>query len=772
MSQTQASIIASSSITASSTSQPYPVSLSRWHASKQDKKLRVVFSFYSPDGNEVSIPIASISAYLKREFGNIEILLAPILIGRYPDRFSPQQYAQLIGKLSPDVIAFSLMSPHWYSTEPYLEAIKQVIPDLAIVIGGYQAMLSQQETISNPDVDFICVGDGEWAMANLLRHLQGTADTGVDGMWEKLSDGSLFKTDPHQIEDLQALPFPDYDLFARHDGYQSVISSIFGPKGKIVLPVMTGRGCPYRCTYCCNTPLLEDWKNKKTFLRKYDAEALVDELARLKEKFNVGYFEFWDELFLSNLKFVKAFFALYKEKIKLPFSINSRVEIMNQDFCDMAADAGCHTIWFGIESGDEAYRSRMLGRKMTNEQVIEAADNCKRAGIYRLTFNIVGMPLETADNMRATLELNRRIAPEHFYFFPYVPLRGTPLYETAEQEGLLLPLKENIHYLSAANDRKFELNLKERPDLLSQQQYAQICHDMLRFQQQNNRLSYVTGNQMDTLPANEGVESNRKGKYLSNANLEYSQQLPMSNTQTDRNRLSTLTGEHIVLEKLSPTHAEYIHSIDKDDGFWSAYRRNQVRNLSLAEIRTRLDQASRIPAEQLGKIEWIINKRNGSDLEAIGLAALAALDVSQGRAEFLVGIVNPEDRTTGTGLEATLLVFDHAFNTLKLNKLSSFIYSDDPGSRESTLALGFQQEGLLRQHMRPGDGGNFVDVMQFGLLAEEFFSSKRLSRLSRRLLKKDITQPRHAQAALQDTPPAEQENASAHELAVSFEIQY
>jgi radical SAM superfamily enzyme YgiQ (UPF0313 family) len=220
---------------------------------------------------------------------------------------------------------------------------------------------------------------------------------------------------------------------------------------------------------------------------------MVDELIRLRDKYGVGYFEFWDELFLSNLKFVRAFFPLYGEQIGLPFSINSRVEVMNEAFCKMAADAGCHTIWFGIESGDEEFRAKMLGRKMTNKQVIEAAANCKKAGINRLTFNIVGAPLETAENMRKTLELNKTIAPEHFFFFPYIPLRGTPLYNIAKEEGLLLTSKRELHYLSAANDQQFTMNMKEQPELLTQEDYNDLCMEMLAFQQVNNRLSYDDG---------------------------------------------------------------------------------------------------------------------------------------------------------------------------------------------------------------------------------------------------------------------------------------
>jgi radical SAM superfamily enzyme YgiQ (UPF0313 family) len=489
------SIPESSLIASNASKAVYPLENSIWFANSKRKKFRILFSFYSPDGNEISIPIASMSASIKEQFDFVDVLLEPILIGRFPERFNPQDYARALADMDLDLIAFSLMSPHWHPVEPYLDAIKRLIPDVPVLIGGYQAMLSQEQTINNPNVDYICVGDGEYAIGNLIQHLCGLRRTPVDGMWEKMHNGALYKTEPHQIADLKSLPFPDYGLFAKEDGFKRVITSIFGPKGKIVLPVMTGRGCPYRCTYCCNTPLLDDWKDKKTFLRKYDPVALVDELVRLVSQYSIGYLEFWDELFLSNLKFVKEFFALYKERIHLPFSINSRVEVMNEKFCQMAAEAGCHTIWFGIESGDEAYRSKMLGRKMTNEKIIEAAANCKRAGIYRLTFNIVGMPMETAENMRATLKLNKKVAPEFFFFFPYIPLRGTPLYDLAKKEGLLLPLKKNIHYLSSEHDREFRMNLKEMPELLTQVEYSRICMEMMAFQQMNNRLSYLGGNQ-------------------------------------------------------------------------------------------------------------------------------------------------------------------------------------------------------------------------------------------------------------------------------------
>ena len=203
---------------------------------------------------------------------------------------------------------------------------------------------------------------------------------------------------------------------------------------------MTGRGCPIAARTAATRQFWKGGALRKNFCasmsrRPWWRSSSVCVTNTMSAISNSGM------SCLSNLKFVRAFLEIYKERIGLPFSINSRVEVMNEEFCQTAAEAGCHTIWFGIESGDEEYRANMLGRKMKNQQIIDAADNCKKAGINRLTFNIVGAPLETAANMRETLKLNQRIAPEHFFFFRTFRCAGR-LYNIAKKEGLLLETKK------------------------------------------------------------------------------------------------------------------------------------------------------------------------------------------------------------------------------------------------------------------------------------------------------------------------------------------
>ena len=128
-------------------------------------------------------------------------------------------------------MAFSIMSPHWYPMEPYFEEIKKLMPDLPICIGGYQAMLSQEQTIANPNVDYICVGDGEYAIGNIVQHLRGLKDGPADGMWEKLLDGEVYQTEAHQIGDLKGAAFSDYDVFSKEDGFRDVILPFLVPRG-------------------------------------------------------------------------------------------------------------------------------------------------------------------------------------------------------------------------------------------------------------------------------------------------------------------------------------------------------------------------------------------------------------------------------------------------------------------------------------------------------------------------------------------------------------
>lgn len=204
-----------------------------------------------------------------------------------------------------------------------------------------------------------------------------------------------------------------------------------------------------------------------------------------------------------------------------------------------------------------------------------------------------------------------------------------------------------------------------------------------------------------------------------------------------------LQGPRVELQRLHTGHVHALLECFKYDDFWLNYRANQKRNYSNEQLKTILEyEYSRMPSET-GKIEWLILKTSDSDprqyRKPVGLACLSSFDSQNSRAEFLIGFFDKASIGTGVGLEASLLVLDYAFNQESLHKLVSFVYSKNLLAQRNTLSLGFEPEGLLVEHFRLSRESDYADVFQNRLLVRDFRRNKRLSRLSIRLLKNDVT---------------------------------
>lgn len=204
--------------------------------------------------------------------------------------------------------------------------------------------------------------------------------------------------------------------------------------------------------------------------------------------------------------------------------------------------------------------------------------------------------------------------------------------------------------------------------------------------------------------------------------------------------LNELSGTRLRLVRRAPEHAAFFYECTQDTAFMDLYRLNQSRGESEIQIKNRLAKEQALLPEQLKRFEWVIERRESQDKnnKIIGLAAVADYQSAHNRGEFLIGIKDAESKKAGIALEASLLVFDFAFNQLNLHKLMSFVYGYNAYSQANTLQLGLSQEGCLRQHFWH-DRHGYVDLYQNGLLVDEFRANQRLAKLSLRLLKRNIT---------------------------------
>lgn len=406
------------------------------HVGAADRsKFGLVLTFYQRDP-AYALGLATISGYAKQALRDVRVHLVPIFRGD-----SVEKIVDLVSALEPDLVGVSAMAPTWLPLDDHLRALKRARPAVPICVGGYQGIVSPEETIAHPAVDAVCVGDGEQPVVDLILRLRGERSPAdpIAGLWEKMPDGGTRRTAPWLVRELATFPFPDYTIFERAGDVRYLSPHAVESKRLTTLPVLSGRGCPYRCSYCANTTLLDLYGGRGGLLRKHDAAALVGELVRLRVRYSVDFFQFWDEEFLYDHRYARQLLAGYRDAVAVPFSMFVRPESMTDELCAVAADAGCHSMWFGVESGSEEYRRRYLNRRMPNTQLVGAVEAARRHGIKCMAFGMVGLPFESRSDARGTLDLLRALAPELAIVSQFVPLPGTPLHALCREHDLLLP---------------------------------------------------------------------------------------------------------------------------------------------------------------------------------------------------------------------------------------------------------------------------------------------------------------------------------------------
>ncbi len=338
--------------------------------------------------------------------------------------FDPDQAVEDVVKASPDVIGISLTENHRLQMETLARRLKERVK-IPIFAGGpfpsaYHHWLEELEAL-----DGLCYGDGDLSFVELLDCMErGKDHTGTRGFWFR-AGGRIIKNPPYPLlDDLDSLPMPDLEIF----GEQTILN----------YPAFSfSRGCPFKCTYCC-APLYGQEQTGSTAVRYKSPERAIQEINTMLAWCNADVLAFDDDTFFKSKTWVRKFTELYKSEVRRPFACNTRPETINEELIQLLKDANCVLIAIGIESGDEEIRTMTLKRRMKDERIIEAFDIVRRQGIATSAFNMVGIPGETRERFKKTIELNARIRPDiiqHTIFYPY---RGTELGDLAYKNGYVV----------------------------------------------------------------------------------------------------------------------------------------------------------------------------------------------------------------------------------------------------------------------------------------------------------------------------------------------
>ena len=343
----------------------------------------------------------------------------------------------------PDLIGFTVVSDDYPWALRWAKRLKERF-DVPIVFGNAHPTFHPDEVLRNPEVDFIVRGEGEITLLELVEALGGARDfSGIRGLGYKNGGELRINEMRPLIEDLDSLPFPDKDLYYDlmpylNHGYTT----------------MSGRGCPYRCTFCDNNSSMQIYRSsglKQKWSRRRSPERVVREILWAKERYGVEHVRFNDEDWSYDKRWTREFTALHKEKVGLPYFAWVYPNTIDDDIARRMAESGCDSVEMGIQSGTERLRADLMHRYTKDEQVLTAMVALRRHGIRATVDIIIGMPTETKEDLDRTVRLLDKAKPWHIYTFWLRYYRSTEILAIAKERNLLTD--EQIAYIVDSHSR-------------------------------------------------------------------------------------------------------------------------------------------------------------------------------------------------------------------------------------------------------------------------------------------------------------------------------
>lgn len=374
----------------------------------------------------VNPPLNNYSHILNEPLGLLYLAAAArdkheiMIIDAYGFSMMPQEIADLLVSLEPDAVGVGILFSNAYNTgTEILERFRRILPDAVTFVGGNTASFQKDSLCRMPAVDYVMLGESDLSFPIFLDALeQGGSMEKVPGLAFCTLDGQLIETPRVPEADLDALRFPARDLLPLNENYlRSFLSS---------------RGCSYGCIYCSASAY---WGRRVRYRSK---ENLLAEIESQRESIKNRFFSIIDDCFTINSERALSIARGIKNLgMEAAWGCNGRLEQMTPEFIKNLYDCGCHSLFFGVESGCTSTLQR-LGRRYTPETVLDVYHCCCDLGIDSSFSFIVGLPGEGPDELAQTFKLIDRLKGTDIGIHILTPLPGTAIALHPEEFGITL----------------------------------------------------------------------------------------------------------------------------------------------------------------------------------------------------------------------------------------------------------------------------------------------------------------------------------------------
>jgi radical SAM superfamily enzyme YgiQ (UPF0313 family) len=350
---------------------------------------------------------------------------------------SDEEVAQAVAGEAPELLGVSLTTRQWLRGRQLIGAIRAHL-DVPVIAGGLHPTFSPEVVLGSPGFDYVCLGEGEEPMLDLVEALASGSNTDkIANIWARGGDRPPLRP---PLAPLDRVPFLARDLLDE-------------PLGTVHMT--TQRGCPFPCTYCAARMYNELYAGTgEDYGRRRTHTSVLTELFQLRDQGRLGYVIFLDDTFTINHSWVMEFCRVYGDQVRAPFSLHARVETVNEQLLHLLAEAGCRQITYGVESGSERVRRQIMRRQVTNDRFKQVFQWTREAGILLTANFMLGLP----DDVQQTLDLAEELNVVDLGYFVFYPYPGTRLFNVCVEKDFL-----PADYLERpANHRQSILNL---PDL-------------------------------------------------------------------------------------------------------------------------------------------------------------------------------------------------------------------------------------------------------------------------------------------------------------------
>ena len=401
--------------------------------------------------------IASLSGVLKNEGHHTSL----IHITQPIDKFD---FIKRVKRENPDLIGFSATSHMFPFVKKFASWLVETKVGVLTICGGIHPTIAPNEAIRVNGIDIICRGEGEAPLVELCRCIKNKEDiSGISNLWIKKHNEIIQNPLRPLMDDINMLPFPDRSIF----DYPALYGEREG-RGNFLV----ARGCPYKCTYCCNPLLRKIYESQDKSIRFRSVDKVIAEIKDVLDHYPfIKTLNFDDDILFLNKKWAEEFAEKHSRQIALPFSCNTRANLTDRNTVNLLKKAGCYHIKFGVESGNEYILNKVLNRNMTNAHIKKAFRLCKQAGLITESFNMVGIPYEKPSCILDTVKLNASIAVDKMHVAIYQPYQGTKLGDLCKKKGFIASedLKSDLYSQSV-----LELNTISPSQILMLRNYFKL----------------------------------------------------------------------------------------------------------------------------------------------------------------------------------------------------------------------------------------------------------------------------------------------------------